>query len=136
MNVLAEMNRLMTEDEGYKGSLPISRLRARARDWLRSGDYEAVFFLDEDGSRVGYALFQRQDDALFFAKRQVFLRHFFVARGSRRRGTGTQAFKALKELWGGASRVDLHVLMKNRRAVDFWHGLGFKEYQFGMELKI
>ena len=135
--VLAEMNRQMIVDEGYKEKLNLSRLRKRMRDWLRLGEYEAVFFLDNENSRIGYALFQKQEDALFFAKRQVFLRHFFIARSHRRRGVGTQAFKVLKEeLWKGADRVDLRVLIQNRSAVNFWHHLGFKEYQFGMELKI
>jgi GNAT superfamily N-acetyltransferase len=136
-DVLAQMSKLMIEDEGYEGRLSLPRLKTRMRDWLSSGEYEAVFFLDEDGSRVGYALFQRREDALFFARRQVFLRHFFVARDRRRRRIGTMAFKALKdEFWAGARRVDLHVLIKNRRGVDFWRNLGFKEYQFGMDLEI
>jgi GNAT superfamily N-acetyltransferase len=135
--VLAEMNRQMIADEGYRGKLSLPKSKNRIRGWLRSGEYEAVFFLDHEGSRVGYALFQRQRDALFFTKRQVFLRHFFITRSRRRKGVGTRAFKALKEeLWKGTNRVDLHVLIRNRRAVDFWHSLGFREYQFGMELEI
>jgi GNAT superfamily N-acetyltransferase len=136
-DVLAQMNKLMIEDEGYEGRLSLSSLKTRMRDWIRSGDYEAVFFLDEDDSRVGYALFQRQQNTLFFSKRQVFLRHFFVVRDRRKKRIGTKAFKALRdEFWAGAGRVDLHVLIKNRRGVEFWRSLGFKEYQFGMELKI
>jgi len=136
-DVLARMNRQMIGDEGYEGHLPLSKLKERMRGWLESGEYEAVFFLGEDGSRIGYALYEKQTDALFFAKRQVFLRHFFVARGYRKKGVGTLAFKALKgRFWADASRVDLHVLIKNERAVDFWHGLGFREYQLGMELEI
>jgi ribosomal protein S18 acetylase RimI-like enzyme len=101
------------------------------------GDHEAVFFLDSGGSRIGYAIFQREEDALFFARRRVFLRHFFISRRHRRKGIGTQAFRALREeLWKGANRIDLHVLIENQRAVDFWHSLGFMEYQFGMTLEI
>jgi RimJ/RimL family protein N-acetyltransferase len=134
-NALAVMNRLMIEDEGYKGRISLRKLTSRMKSWLRSGEYEAVFFLDEDDSKVGYALFQKRQNALYFARRQVFLRHFFVTRDYRKRGIGTEAFKALKEeFWGGAHRVDLQVLIKNRRAVRFWHSLGFKEYQFSMEL--
>ncbi len=136
-SALAEMNRQMIEDEGYRGPLSLPKLKTRMKEWLRSGGYEAVFFLDEDDSKVGYALFQRQEDAFFFAKRQVFLRHLFVERGRRRRGIGKQAFKALgEEFWTGASRVDLHVLIKNRIGIDFWHSLGFKDYQLGLELEI
>jgi GNAT superfamily N-acetyltransferase len=134
---LAEMNKQMIEDEGYKGRLSLPRLKTRMRDWLGSGEYEAVFFQDEDGSKIGYALFQKQEDALFFAKRRVFLRHFFVVRGRRNRGIGRFAFKALRDVfWADAGRVDLHVLIKNRRGVSFWRSLGFKEYQFGMALEI
>ena len=47
------------------------------------------------------------------------------------------AFKALRdEFWAGASRVDLHVSIKNRRRVHYWRNLGFKEYQFGIESEI
>ena len=135
--VLAEMNREMTLDEGYKSKLSLPKLKDRITDWLRLGDHEAVFFLDSKGSRIGYAIFQREEDALFFARRRVFLRHFFISRSHRRKGIGTQAFRALKEeLWKGADRIDLHVLIENQRAVDFWHSLGFKEYQFGMTLEI
>lgn len=136
-DALAKMNKEMVEDEGYEGQLPLSKLRERMRGWLASGEYEAVFFLGEDGSKIGYALYQKQIDALYFTKSQVFSRHFFVARAHRKKGIGTQAFRALRRrFWAGASRVDLHVLIKNERAVGFWHSLGFREYQFGMELEV
>ena len=134
--ILAGMNRQMIEDEGYEGRLSLPKLKARMKDWLGSGEYEAVFFMGEDHSRIGYALYQKREDALFFAKRQVYLRHFFIARDRRRKGIGTQAFEALKEHWNGVHRVDLHVLIKNKRGVGFWRSLGFKEYQFGMELEL
>jgi len=135
VKALAEMNRLMIADEGYKGRLSPGRLEKRFSDWLGSGQCEAVFFLDREGSRFGYAVFQNEKDALFFKKRQVFLRHFFIMRDHRRKGLGTQAFRELQAIWKGAERVDLHVLIENQGAVGFWHSLGFKEYQLGMALE-
>jgi len=135
LTALAEMNRQMIADEGYKGKLSLERLEKRFRDWLRSDGCEAVFFLDRQGYRLGYAVYQREEDALFFKKRQVFLRHFFIMRDHRRKGLGSMAFRELQELWKGTERVDLHVLIENQGAVDFWHSLGFKEYQLGMALE-
>jgi hypothetical protein len=45
--VLAEMNRRMIADEGHKGKLSLPKLKNRIRYWLRSGECEAVFFLDQ-----------------------------------------------------------------------------------------
>ena len=76
---LAQMNRLLIEDEKAENSMSLPQLEERMRNFLNTG-YSAFFF-EADGERVGYALVD-------MIKTPLYLRQFFIRRESRRRGYG------------------------------------------------
>lgn len=122
---LASLNLRLIQDEGHRNAMSVGQLEDRMRGWLASG-YEAV--LIEDGAAVvGYALFRREPE-------HVYLRQFFVLPTCRRQGVGRAALRWLwAHAWQGADRLRLDVLVDNRRARDFWHSVGFREYCVTME---
>jgi GNAT superfamily N-acetyltransferase len=135
--VLARMNKQLIEDEGHRNPMSIAELRVRMEGWLRSKSREAVFFVREDGERIGYALYQWRSDSFNPNKKFVYLRQFYVARENRRHDVGSEAFSALtKGFWVGASRIEVEVLTGNAVGIAFWHSLGFKDYQLGLTLNL
>ena len=124
--LLAQANSRLIVDEGYRQALSLADLEARWEDWLNSA-YRAVIF-EEAGSLVAYALYSFKEDG-------VYLRQFFVERGSRRRGAGREAFSLLRdEIWRPGIRVTVDALVHNEGAAEFWRSLGFRDYAITFEL--
>ena len=123
--LLAAMNHRLIRDQGHRNPMTIAQLQARMENWLR-GDYEAFVFEDADGP-AGYALFRRDEDA-------IYIRQYFVRRERRRQRVGRSAFAWLVEnVWKPESRLRLDVLVGNRVAIQFWRSLGFADYCLTME---
>lgn len=118
--LLARMNRELVEDEGHAVVMSLDDFETRMRVWL-GGEYSAVLF-EEGGDVVGYALFKPVGSG-------IYLRQFFVARGSRRRGLGRAALRLLREtVWPEGATVTVDALARNERAIAFWRALGFSDY--------
>jgi GNAT superfamily N-acetyltransferase len=114
---LAVMNKQLIEDEKHDNKMDIAELKERMRNFIHTV-YKAYIFMDS-GITVGYALADH-------SREPIYLRHFFICRGSRRNGYGTAAFNRLAELIG-TQRIDIEVMSWNHTAIAFWSSLGFKE---------
>lgn len=95
---------------------------------LLSEDYTATLF--EWGSQlVAYGLWRDEPQ-------WVYLRQFFVTRGYRRRGIGSQAIRMLtSEVWPSGKRIRVDALIGNRPALEFWRSVGFVDYLITLEME-
>lgn len=118
LDVLAEWNHQLIEDEGSRNSMSVAELRARLADWLETSDYCAVLFYNQQ-LPVAYALYAEKED-------EIFLRQFFVAREHRRRGHGREAMNILRtKLWSAEKFLTVDVLTHNTSAYSFWRECGY-----------
>jgi predicted acetyltransferase len=124
---LAEMNRRLIEDEGYRNPMTVAELTTRMEGWLAKG-YAATLFSQVDRV-VAYALWREEAD-------WIYLRHFFVGREVRREGIGRAAFRLLnEEIWPPGKRVRVSVLVGNLPAIAFWRAVGFADHHFTLEME-
>ncbi len=125
VQLLAEMNRQLIQDEGHRNPMTLGELYQRMRGWLAE-DYQALMIQD-DVSTVGYVLFRQETDFLY-------IRHFFIVQAFRRKGLGKLAIQKLKEdVWSSNRRLRLEVLVSNSRGTAFWQSVGFGSYSLMME---
>jgi hypothetical protein len=75
--MLAVLNAQLIQDEGHRNRMTVAELEDRMREWLTSGEYQALLWEDHH-EVVAYALFRETAD-------EVYLRQFFVVRHRRRR---------------------------------------------------
>jgi|GEM_PF-2589700 len=124
IELLAELNGQMIEDEKYDVRLSIKKLKERMAGFLENG-YKAYLFKEHDSVR-GYALVD-------FKREPLYLRHYFICRDYRRQGYGTTCLKKLLEVLG-TDRIDIEVMFWNDRGYGFWKSFGFKERSIYMRL--
>jgi predicted acetyltransferase len=125
---LAEMNYRLIRDEGHRNPMNKAQLTRRMRNWLK-GEYQAFLF-KEQGKIIGYCLCRKEEGF-------IYLRQFFILRNFRKKGLGKKAFKLLlKGYWSRSLFLQLDVLVGNKRGVEFWKSVGFKDYCLTMERKI
>ena len=123
---LADINRMLIEDEWDGGGMSLERLEARMRRWLANADYQAILF-EEEGMTVAYALVSVDDDS-------AYIRHFFVLHEHRRGGVGRRAVDLLlRKIVPPGVRVTLDVLASNVAGRDFWRSVGLTDYSIRME---
>lgn len=126
LDILAQWNHQLIQDEGHRNRMTVSQLRARMRYWL-SGDYTAVIF-DKDGESIAYALFREGED-------EIYLRQLFVKPQMRNQGIGKEAVRILKEeIWTKPKRLTVDVLSHNKAAITFWRSVGYKDYCLTLEI--
>lgn len=124
--VMARMNSDLIEDEGSHNPMNPPQLEERMRDWLESGDYDAILFEYND-ALVAYALFQQKPES-------IYLRQFFVDRDFRRQGIGRSAIHLLlNEIFAPGLRLTLDVLVSNPTGRAFWRSVGFRDYAVTLE---
>ena len=125
---LAMMNRQLIIDEGHRNPMTLEQLEQRMANWL-ADDYEATMFSAEE-CPVGYALYRRESEWMY-------VRQFLVVPDYRRQGIGRTALRWLTEnVWQGASRLRLDVLISNINGIAFWRSVGFHDYCLTMECDI
>src|SRR5208283_4898368 len=91
LDLLAEWNYQLIQDEGHRNPMTVPELRERMKGWLM-GEYQAVIF-SEKGESVAYVLYK--EDA-----KKIYLRQLFVKRDRRREGIGRKAMDILRnQLW-------------------------------------
>lgn len=133
LGLLAHMNYSLIEDEGSRNPMTLEQLRRRMEGMLH-GDWKIDLFM-EDEATVGYAVYQFRPDSYFPEKTTVFLRHFYIERGYRRRGVGRVAFDLLAEArFPPDCTIELEVLDTNPNGYRFWTYLGFAPYCTTMHL--
>ncbi len=125
IRVLADMNKMLIEDEGSDNPMNISQLEERMKGFLE-GEYDAYFFIEKD-TIVGYALVRHTSDPFY-------LRQFFICRDQRMNHYGTRAFRLLMDYLNIAI-IDIDVLTDNNAGMAFWKSCGFEERYVGMRLK-
>jgi tRNA(Arg) A34 adenosine deaminase TadA/ribosomal protein S18 acetylase RimI-like enzyme len=115
IELLAEMNKQLIEDEQHDNPMNVAQLAERMRGFL-SGTYSAWLFVAGDDVK-GYALVDH-------GRQPLYLRQFFICRHGRRQGWGRKGFRLLlQEL--GTDTIDIDVLVWNTRGRRFWESLGF-----------
>jgi ribosomal protein S18 acetylase RimI-like enzyme len=120
------MNKDLIEDEGSHNPMTVTQLEDRMRDWLESGDYDAILF-EYNAAVVAYALFQQKPES-------IYLRQFFVDRDFRRRGIGQSAiYMLMNDIFPRGLRITLDVLSKNPAGWTFWRRVGFHNFAFTLE---
>jgi ribosomal protein S18 acetylase RimI-like enzyme len=124
IELLADLNRQLIEDEEYDVNLSLDKLKDRMSGFLENG-YKAFLFKENNKVR-GYALID-------FKREPLYLRHYFICRDCRRLGYGTACLKLLlSEL--GTDKLDIEVMFWNARGYGFWKSFGFKERSIYMRL--
>ena len=125
--MLAVLNAQLIQDEGHRNRMTVAELEDRMREWLTSGEYQALLWEDHHDV-VAYALFRETAD-------EVYLRQFFVVRHRRREGIGRQAIATLfTQVWPRHKRWTVSVLVKNAPAVAFWRAVGYTDYDLTLEI--
>ncbi|MAS94854.1 MAG: GNAT family N-acetyltransferase [Verrucomicrobiales bacterium] len=125
LDLLAEWNHQLIEDEGHRNPMCVAELRERMRGWLFSDYIAVVFANDED---VAYALFRESEE-------EIYLRQFFVRRDKRRSGVGSRAMAILfEEIWPRDKRLTVDALVRNAEAVAFWRSVGYLDYCLSLEI--
>lgn len=124
IELLADLNRQLIEDEEYDVRLSIEKLKERMSGFLENG-YKAFLFKEHNEVR-GYALVD-------FKREPLYLRHYFICRDCRRLGYGTACLKKLLSMLG-TDRLDIEVMFWNDRGYEFWKSVGFKERSIYMRL--
>lgn len=117
IELLADMNAQLIEDEEYDEKYSIDQLKKRMETLLGT-EYDGYLFVENERVK-GYALVNRKSSP-------IYLRHFFICRDCRRQGYGKTAFKKLIEFLG-TNKMDIEVMYWNKRGYGFWKSLGFKE---------
>ena len=110
VNLLAEMNKQLIEDEKAGNTMDISQLKNRMLDFLNNG-YRAFLFSVENNI-VGYALCD-------ITKRPIYLRQFFIKREERRKHYGKESFKKILEKIG-TDEIEIDVYNWNKTGIKFW----------------
>jgi hypothetical protein len=77
---LAVMNKQLIEDEKHDNPMTMPELKERMAGFL-SGDYDALFCVDENAAILGYALVNVK-------AKPIYLRQFFMCRDRHRKGYG------------------------------------------------
>lgn len=122
---LAQLNRMLIEDEKAENTMTLPQLEQRMAEFLTS-DYQAFLF-EVDRKHVGYALVNMTAAPLY-------LRQFFICREDRRLGYGKNAFFALLDHLQ-VNEIDIDVYAWNDRGIAFWKSLGFSERCYNMRFK-
>jgi GNAT superfamily N-acetyltransferase len=126
LNLLAEWNHHLIQDEGHRNSMTIPELQERMSNWI-AGEYKAVLFLAES-EPVAYGLYRETEE-------EVYLRQFFVQRDRRRGGIGRQALALFRErIWPRNKRLTVEVLCKNAAGIQFWRAVGYEDYSLQLEI--
>jgi len=119
LDILAEWNHQLIEDEGARNPMTIAELRARMACWIEAREYRAVIFQDQQFP-VAYALYVERAE-------EIHLRQFFVTREHRRRGFGREAMNLLMtKLWPKRKSLTVDVLTHNTAAYTFWRECGYE----------
>ncbi len=131
LELLADMNRQLIEDEGSSNPMNGDQLRQRMRNWLTT-DWQADLLIN-GGDVVGYALYQFRNNVYRPEVREAYLRHYFISRTHRTTGYGLQGMRLLQELrFKDVATTEIDVLVSNRIGNRFWLKAGFEPYATNM----
>lgn len=124
VDLLAELNLRLLEEEHYDRSFTRKEIVARMHDLLDTG-YDALF-VKSSGAIAGYLLVNRNSDP-------IYIRQFYIEPAFRRRGLGRAAVEELKQRYG-TEVLDVEVMAWNELGTKFWNSLGFRHRYNGLRL--
>lgn len=125
LDLLAEWNYQLIQDEGHRNPMTVPELRERMRDWL-PGEYQAVIF-NGKVEPLAYALYRENET-------EIHLRQLFVRRDRRREGIGRKTVDILRRrIWPQNKRLTVDILSSNVVGIHFWRAVGFKDYCLTLE---
>jgi RimJ/RimL family protein N-acetyltransferase len=128
VDLLAQLNRQLDEDEPHPYPLPPSALTERMRRWIGNGEYEVLLFRSGD-QLIGYAVWRAEEFGSY-------LRHFFICRDRRGQGWGRAAVQLLcRDVFPKDRPVNLDAVVGNEKSLAFWRAVGFQDFSIGMQLK-
>jgi N-acetylglutamate synthase-like GNAT family acetyltransferase len=118
IETLAELNKMLIEDEKSDNKMNAAQLKERMKDFLNNG-YKAYYFVRDNGDIVGYALCD-------FTKDPLYLRQFFVKREERGKKLGKEFFKKLVEHIQ-RNDIEIDVYEWSETGKKFWESVGFEK---------
>ncbi len=86
LQILAEMNKQLMEDEKSSNPMGIRELEERMREFLESN--WAIDLIMKEAKIIGYTLYKYQEDLLNRNEKQVYVRQYFIRRENRKMGYG------------------------------------------------
>ncbi|OHD56176.1 MAG: hypothetical protein A2Y33_05395 [Spirochaetes bacterium GWF1_51_8] len=126
LQILADMNRQLREDEQIDNYMTGEELAERMRGFLLNDlEYRAYLF-SVNRAIVGYALVKLTEEP-------VYIRQFFICRDCRRKGYGREGVRLLKKVLNTGT-IELDVLVWNPAAVEFYRSVGFKDRLIRMRM--
>jgi ribosomal protein S18 acetylase RimI-like enzyme len=125
---LAQMNRMLIEDEGSDNPMSVDALAERITHWLDTDAYRVVI-IERGEDIIGYVLYRQETDEYDIENINIFVRQYFVKRAYRRRGIGRTAFEqVVQSYFPPQATIVLEVLSSNVQGRSFWERLGFEPY--------
>ncbi len=125
---LAEMNRMLRQDELSPRTKDLVWLTERMQDWITKQVYTVVV-MERGEEMIGYVTFRTEPDLVHPNEQHLFLRQFFIKPVYRRRGIGQAMFNRVeKEFFPQGVNITLEVLNGNIQGRSFWEALGFEAF--------
>lgn len=115
-------------------SVPEEHFTATLEESIRSRDYCRLLMLEDDGTVVGYALlsFTWSNEA---GGMIVLFEELYFNEHARGKGFGSKVFEWVEENYPEAKRTRLEVTYNNRRAIQLYERLGYKELHYYQMIK-
>ncbi len=136
LDLLAQMNRQLIEDEGHRNPMTVAELKERFKRFVAEDGWN-VDLLMSDSEVIGFATHRHEVDEAAEGGQSVHLRQFFIDRQHRGEGFGRAALQALIQArFKPGERIFLHVLENNLRGQAFWSRTGFVPYGRVMEMNV
>jgi Sortase and related acyltransferases len=136
LDLLAEMNKHLIEDEGSANPMNQAELRQRMLEWLRTPGWMVDLLANED-EVVGYALYFYKNNPYDPDRREAYLRQYFIRRGYRKKGYGLKGIELFRETrFQGIRTIEIDVLDANLSGKGFWRRAGFLPYAINMKREI
>jgi GNAT superfamily N-acetyltransferase len=112
-----------------------------------NGSFNEIFLKEIEDNNKYIFLFYDDNKIIGFGRGYIniktnsfFIQDFYIKPEERKKGNGTSL---LKEIINKVSSVNLSVKeielsvdLKNQKGIDFWHSVGFEEFQFKMSKKL
>ncbi|WP_416298156.1 GNAT family N-acetyltransferase [Paenibacillus illinoisensis] len=134
LQILAEMNKQLIEDEKSLNPMGIKELEERMSEFLKN-NWEIDLIMNE-AEIIGYTLYQYQEDLINREEKQVYIRQYFIKRECRSMGYGIAGIELLRKThFKDVKKIEIDVLETNPEGKRFWERAGFKPYYTNMRIE-
>ncbi|WP_379134061.1 GNAT family N-acetyltransferase [Paenibacillus sp. sgz500958] len=134
LQILAEMNKQLIEDEKSSNPMGIKELEGRMREFLENA--WGIDLILKESKIIGYTLYKYQEDLFNRDEKQVYIRQYFIRREYRNMGYGIAGIELLKKTrFKDVEKIEIDVLETNPEGKRFWDSAGFKPYYTNMRME-